>query len=262
MTSYSNPPNPEQAWSGVESHHAVEEPRPNQAMSQGLVQDGDPVHLLVARVSGSQDFQLLDSKGTQDTAGTWALWFSVWGDLASWGHLAMSGDTFSSYHCGVGATGIQGGVGKEGCWTYYRPRITQPQISIRLRFQNLPGIRSPGQSCSRRDGVLRVPPVEVPWPVCPCSRGEADFCKARWREPAQCTPGAAFPGRWEELSYNIWTNIDTVCDRWQSSSSVLGFSTDWGPLHCPPYCWGHGQVGGKGKVYIFFSFSHEMSSLS
>ena len=115
MTSYSNPPNPEQAWSGVESHHAVEEPRPNQAMSQGLVQDGDPVHLLVARVSGSQDFQLLDSKGTQDTAGTWALWFSVWGDLASWGHLAMSGDTFSSYHCGVGATGIQGGVGKEGC---------------------------------------------------------------------------------------------------------------------------------------------------
>lgn len=32
-------------------------------MSQELVQDGDPVHLLVARVTGSQDLQLLDSKG-------------------------------------------------------------------------------------------------------------------------------------------------------------------------------------------------------
>lgn len=77
------------------------------------------------------------------------------------GHLAMSGDTFTCYIWGVGATGIKSIETRDAVEhpTIHTDSqiIIQPQISTVLKFQNLPGVRSLWSAAR-----LRTPHLEVP----------------------------------------------------------------------------------------------------
>lgn len=87
-------------------------------------------------------------------------------------------------------------------------RITQPQVSVVLKFQNLPGVSSLWSALQlcREVGVLRTPRLEVPWLECSYSRGEADLSKGQVERTSPAlptpTPLPTAPQSWGKLSYN------------------------------------------------------------